>query len=213
MSLMLLLNLVAKNCTQGNAQSTYQRELDRRERRRSVNKLISTKLIGPNLLRLALKEQRELEMDFIRSHPTYDLALYIFRQGNPIRQFCQKLCLSPHGERLFGKKTIPLYESIMRFVVLLAVIASITVAAISTPVYRRNYYEIHGQARGKWFDLTEAGLGLVFVLEFLIKVCFYSNSEIWDTDAILDYRRWFYVCSQCLSEGYLVRTGVKVDDR
>jgi len=52
----------------------------------------------------------------------------------------------------------------------LAVVGSITIAAIATPVYRKNFYSEHGLRRGTWFDVTEVGLGAVFVLEFLIKV-------------------------------------------
>lgn len=52
----------------------------------------------------------------------------------------------------------------------LAVIGSVAVAAVATPLYRKGYYATHGLQRGTWFDLTEVALGLIFVVEFLIKV-------------------------------------------
>lgn len=52
----------------------------------------------------------------------------------------------------------------------MAIIGSVVIAAIATPVYRKNYFLAHGTIRLTWFNLTEVSLGLIFVLEFLVKV-------------------------------------------
>jgi hypothetical protein len=49
-------------------------------------------------------------------------------------------------------------------------VASIVVAAIATPLYRKNYYEVHGIIRTSWFDLTEVAIGMVFVIEAVMKI-------------------------------------------
>lgn len=46
----------------------------------------------------------------------------------------------------------------------------IVTEVIATPVYRRNYYNVHGRIRGAWFDISEASFSFVLVLEFLIKI-------------------------------------------
>lgn len=88
-----------------------------------------------------------------------------------MRRWLQKLCRSPHGERLFGSSTVPLYESVTRLVVALGVVASIAVAAISSPDYRRRYYLNPDRDGLPWFTQSGALLALLFVVEFFMKVC------------------------------------------
>lgn len=58
----------------------------------------------------------------------------------------------------------------MRTFVLGAVIASVAVAAVATPLYRKQYYTENGIHRDTWFNLTEVALGMVLVLEAGIKI-------------------------------------------
>lgn len=41
---------------------------------------------------------------------------------------------------------------------------------MSTPIYRKWYYGTYGYIRGSWFDIAEAGLSSVFILEALMKI-------------------------------------------
>ncbi|EIW66778.1 hypothetical protein TREMEDRAFT_40774 [Tremella mesenterica DSM 1558] len=117
-----------------------------------------------------LRERRNKQADFIAAHPSFDQSLWLFKQRNPIRRFCQS-CVSPaYGERIFGRPPNPILRLSVKIAVFVAVVASIVVAAIATPMYRKNFYARHGIYRGTWFDLTEVALGSVFIFEAAIKI-------------------------------------------
>ncbi|ODO05658.1 hypothetical protein I350_04717 [Cryptococcus amylolentus CBS 6273] len=118
----------------------------------------------------AIRERRNQQADFIAAHPSYDKSLWIFKQSNPIRKFCQA-CVSPaYGERIFGRPANPLMSMALKTIVFLSVVASIVIAAIASPSYRKTYYEENGVFRGTWFDLVEVALGAVFLLEAAVKI-------------------------------------------
>lgn len=73
-------------------------------------------------------------------------------------------------ERIFGTPPSPLVHTAFQTVLLLAVIGGIVVEGIATPLYRRNFYTLHGPVRGAWFDIAESAFGLTLLLEFFIKV-------------------------------------------
>lgn len=58
----------------------------------------------------------------------------------------------------------------LRTIVFCAIVASIVVAAIASPEYRKLYYEAHGYHRGTWFDLLEVALGMILVVEAGTKI-------------------------------------------
>lgn len=96
--------------------------------------------------------------------------MWIFKQSNPIRQWCQAIVPPAYGERIFGRPAKPLLSLAFRVLLLLAVVASITVFAYATPHYRRQYYAKHGNIRTTWFDMTEMALGCLFIIEAIIKI-------------------------------------------
>jgi len=118
----------------------------------------------------ALRERRNQQADFIMAHPSFDKSLWVFKQSNPIRRFCQA-CVDPaHGDRIFGRPARPYLKLAMKAIVFWAIVASVVVAAIATPEYRKSYYETKGFNRGTWFDLVEVGLGTTFIMEALVKI-------------------------------------------
>jgi len=118
----------------------------------------------------ALRERRNQQADFIMAHPSFDHSLWLFKQSNPIRRFCQA-CVEPaYGDRIFGRPAKPVLRLAMKAIVFCTIVASIVVAAIATPEYRKGYYEQHGFHRGTWFDLVEVALGTTFIFEALIKI-------------------------------------------
>lgn len=110
-------------------------------------------------------------VNFIAEHPTYDRSLWILSQSNPLRRFCQRFVDPAHGdERLGGQAALPLFKLVFQSLVLVAIVGSLVVAALATPLYRRDYYLDNGFVRWNWFTVTEAGLASVFVAEFAVKV-------------------------------------------
>ncbi|KAL7418234.1 Ion transport protein-domain-containing protein [Mrakia frigida] len=137
-------------------------------------------------------ERRAMQADFIASHPSYDRSLWIFSQENPLRRFCQLLVPPADGERIFGRPASPTLSFFFKMVIYVAVLASVAIAAVATPLYRKGYYSEHGLVRGTWFDVAEISLGAVFVLEFLIKVIadgfiFAPNAYLHSIWNILDF--------------------------
>lgn len=121
---------------------------------------------------LATQQQRQQTVaDFIANHPSYDKSLYIFKQSSRIRQLCQKL-VEPcsGGQRLRGKKANKIASWVFQGVIFSCIIASIAVAAIATPYYRRESFLKNGHVLIAWYSLAEVSLGTVFVLEFVVKV-------------------------------------------
>jgi hypothetical protein len=117
-----------------------------------------------------MRERRNQQADFIMAHPSFDRSLWIFKQSNPVRKFCQA-CVDPaYGDRIFGRPAQPLLRIATKAIVFAAIVASIAVAGVATPEYRKSYYEQHGFERGTWFDLVEVGLGTTFILEALVKI-------------------------------------------
>jgi hypothetical protein len=114
---------------------------------------------------------------------------------------------SPYEERIYGARANRKWTVAFRAVILVAVVGSVVVAAIATPVYRRDYFLSHGDIRLTWcaggylteralmlyrFNLTEVALGMFFVIEFLIKVVadgfiFAPNAYLLSIWNILDF--------------------------
>ncbi|KAF8146237.1 Ion transport protein-domain-containing protein [Mycena galopus ATCC 62051] len=115
-------------------------------------------------------ERRAQKADFIRDHPSYDKTFWIFSQKNILRKFCQKLVQPASGPRLFGTQQSKTLYPLFQLSLLSVVIAGIVVESVASPIYRRNYSLKHGLTRGTWFDICESAFGLVFFVEFLIKI-------------------------------------------
>ncbi|WVQ96668.1 hypothetical protein IAU59_003774 [Kwoniella sp. CBS 9459] len=118
----------------------------------------------------ALRERRNQQADFIAAHPSFDQSLWIFKQSNPVRRFCQACVAPAYGDRIFGRPAHPVLQLVVKTIVFCAVVASVAVAAVASPSYRRGYYAKNGVFRGTWFDLSEVALGMVFVIEAAIKI-------------------------------------------
>jgi hypothetical protein len=140
----------------------------------------------------ALYERRAQKADFIREHPSFDKTFWIFSQKNSLRRFCQTLVVPAGGDRIYGIPQSNIAHPIFQLVLLLAVIGGILVEAIATPSYRRNFYLEHGRIRGAWFDIAEAALSFMLLVEFIIKIIadgflFTPNAYVRSIWNILDF--------------------------
>ncbi|KAJ7487241.1 Ion transport protein-domain-containing protein [Mycena galericulata] len=118
----------------------------------------------------AMYERRAQKADFIRDHPSYDKTFWLFSQKNFLRRWCQKLVQPAGGVRIFGTPQSPVLYPLFQVTLLLIVVGGIVVESIAHPIYRRNYFKAHGLVRGAWFDIAESAFGLVFFVEFIIKI-------------------------------------------
>ncbi|CAE6501684.1 unnamed protein product [Rhizoctonia solani] len=117
------------------------------------------------------REQRTRKAEFIRAYPTFDKTFWILSQQNPLRRFCQMLVTPSNGDRIYGRPPSPVPQAIFQLMIMFVVISGIVIAAMATPVYRREYFKTHGdRVHLAWFDIAEATFGFVLVLELIIKV-------------------------------------------
>ena len=117
-----------------------------------------------------LHERRAQKADFIQDHPTFDMTFWIFPPHNPLRQFCQSLVVPAGEDRINGRPPSSIAHPIFQVLLLLAVVGGIIVEAKATPAYRREFYQQNGPVRGAWFDIAEAVLSFILLVEFLIKI-------------------------------------------
>lgn len=139
---------------------------------RGLTDLIPPIIAGPSVdeHKDALRERRNQQADFIAAHPSYDHSLWVFKQTNPVRRVCQALVPSAYGHRIFGRPEHPIWSRLFRLIVFLAVVASIVIAAVASPLYRRERYLRDGFVRVTWFDMSEAGIAAIFILEAVVKI-------------------------------------------
>jgi hypothetical protein len=115
-------------------------------------------------------ERRAIRAEFIMQHPTYDKTFWVFSQKNILRRMCQTVVRPSNGERIFGRPHSEIGSPIFHLILLMTVIAGVVVESIATPIYRREYYLLHGVVRGAWFDLAESAFTAVLFVEFIIKI-------------------------------------------
>ncbi|GAA5898852.1 calcium channel protein CCH1 [Sporobolomyces salmoneus] len=117
------------------------------------------------------EERKNTIREFILENPGYDKTLYLFSQDSKIREICQRLVEPSYGdERIKGRPASKWWKYAFNSVVLLAIIVSISVAAVATPLYRQQMFINDGDLRWNWPNLVEVAVGFVFVLEFLVKI-------------------------------------------
>jgi voltage-dependent calcium channel len=114
--------------------------------------------------------RRKDQAQFIVNHPSYDKVFWLIGQSNPIRRACQYIVTPSAGDRIFGARPRRRARFVFRIILIATVIASLIMAIIATPLYRKSYFEKHGIQRATWFNLAELALMVIFLAEFLIKV-------------------------------------------
>ncbi|OTB10168.1 hypothetical protein K445DRAFT_259553 [Daldinia sp. EC12] len=121
----------------------------------------------------ATAERRKAQREYLARHPTYNNSLFIFTPQNPIRRLCQRLVGPGRGnERFDGVE--PNRFALYGFTVFIyaAIIAMVLLACITTPLYQREYLQVHvGENRYKsWFVWVDLGFAIVFSVEAAIKI-------------------------------------------
>jgi hypothetical protein len=127
----------------------------------------------------------------IAENPWYDCSWFIFSNRNVIRRLCQSMTPPAHGERIFGRPVSKWRYYVFQTCIFAAIIGSVVVAGIATPLYRKMYYIKHESIAGAWFSLLEISLSVFFVLEFFVKTiadgfAFTPNAYLLNTWNLLD---------------------------
>ena len=116
-------------------------------------------------------DPRQVMARFIARYPSYDKSLFIFSNASFIRRFCQSIVPPPHGERLFGRSTSQFRFRVYQWLLFASIIASIVIAAVATPTYRKGYdVYYNGPDRFAWFVFADAMLAVLFLIELILKL-------------------------------------------
>ncbi|WFD25877.1 calcium channel protein [Malassezia nana] len=127
----------------------------------------------------------------LAEHPSYDRSWFLFSNRNPIRRFCQSLCHTAHGERVFGRPVNKWRNYAFQTVVFASIVTSLVLAGIATPYYRKNFYMEHQTQVYAWYSLIEISVSTIFVVEFFVKTiadgfAFTPNAYLLNTWNLLD---------------------------
>lgn len=123
----------------------------------------------------ATLERRKAQREYLRRHPTYNNALYIFTPRNPIRRLCQRIVGPGRGnERFDGVEPNKIVWYSFSVFIYAAIIAMVVIASVTTPLYQKLYLEanhLNPDHRGtSWFVWVDLAFAVLFTVEAAIKI-------------------------------------------
>lgn len=163
----------------------------------------------------ARERRKRAQRDYLRKHPNYNVALFVFKPGNPIRKFCQNI-VGPGrgGDRIDGAApSVPVWYGFSAFIYC-AVVAMVILACITTPLYQKEYFATRNFSVGNWFVFTDMGFAALFTVEAAIKVIadgffFTPNAYFrgsWGfIDGIVLITLWINIATALSNEGQVSR--------
>lgn len=115
--------------------------------------------------------RKRAQREYLAKYPHYNVSLFIFRPTNPIRRFCQML-VGPSRANIRYDGMAPHAGISFAFSILIyaAIVAMVILACITTPLFQKEYFEVHGYSTRNWFTLVDTGFVALFTLETIIKV-------------------------------------------
>lgn len=164
----------------------------------------------------ATEKRKRAQREYLRNNPNYNVSLFLFKPGNPIRRLCQRV-VGPGrgGDRIDGlAPSVPVWYAFSAFVYA-AIIAMVLLACVTTPLYQREYFTTHKFSVRNWFVWTDMGFAVVFTFEALVKVI--ADGFFWTPnayfrgswgfiDGIVLSTLWINVATSLLNEGQITRT-------
>jgi hypothetical protein len=164
----------------------------------------------------ATERRKKAQREYLRTHPNYNVSLFMFRPHNPIRRLCQRI-VGPGrgGDRIEGlTPSVPVWYAFSAFIYA-AIIAMVLLACITTPLYQRQYIMDHGFSVRNWFVWTDLGFAVVFSIEALIKVI--ADGFFWTPnayfrgswgfiDGVVLITLWVNIVTSFYNDGQVTRT-------
>ena len=131
----------------------------------------------------ATEQRKRAQRQYLQRHPRYNVSLFVFGPGNPLRRLCQGIVGPGRGsQRIEGINPVkPVWYAFSAFIYA-AIVAMVLLACVSTPLYQREYFLKLGHYTSRnWFVWTDMGFACVFTLEALIKVI--ADGFFWTPNA------------------------------
>ncbi len=164
----------------------------------------------------ARERQKRAQREYLQRHPNYNVSLYIFKPNNPIRKLCQRFVGPGRGShRIEGvAPSTPLWYAFSAFIYA-TIVAMVILACVTTPLYQKEYFEIHEFSVKNWFVWTDLGFAILFSVEAAIKVIAdgffltpnaYFRSSWGLIDGIVLLTLWINIATALANKGQLSRT-------
>ncbi|KAI0109674.1 ion transporter [Nemania sp. FL0031] len=167
----------------------------------------------------AAQERRKAQREYLRRHPTYNDALYIFTPRNPIRRLCQRIVGPGRGsERFDGVEPNKIVWYSFSVFIYAAIIAMVVIASVTTPLYQKLYLEANnlqeGNPKTSWFVWADLAFAILFAVEAVIKIVAdglfftpnaYYRSSWGFIDAVVLITLWINVLTLLLNDGSVSR--------
>lgn len=132
----------------------------------------------------ATSARRKAQRDYLARHPRYNTSLYIFPPSSRIRRFCQRLVGPARGlERFDGVEPNKIaWYSISTFIYA-SVFAMVVIACVTTPLYQKEYRDLHPSTVTQWYIWTDMSFAIIFTVEAIIKII--ADGLLWTPNAFL----------------------------
>jgi len=167
----------------------------------------------------ATLQRRKAQKEYLRRHPTYNNALYIFTPRNPIRRLCQRIVGPGRGtERFDGVEPNKIVWYSFSVFIYAAIIAMVVIASVTTPLYQKQYLDANHLAddnrRTSWFVWVDLAFAVIFTIEALIKIIAdglfftpnaYYRSSWGFIDAVVLITLWINVLTLLFNDGSVSR--------
>jgi hypothetical protein len=126
--------------------------------------------------------RRKAQREYLMRHPNYNTSLFVFKPRNRLRRLCQKLVGPGHGtERFDGVQPNKYAWYTFSAVIYAAIVAMVILACITTPLYQKEYFDVHEFSPLNWFVWTDTAFAIVFTVEALIKII--ADGFFWTPNA------------------------------
>ncbi|SMR42929.1 unnamed protein product [Zymoseptoria tritici ST99CH_1E4] len=129
-------------------------------------------------------EQRKLsQREYLRRYPKYNVSLFMFKSGNKVRKFCQRIVGPGRGTRIEGVQPNPTIWYTFSAFIYAAIVGMVFLACITTPLFQLEYFRDHQSVdrRLNWFIYTDIGFAALFTVEAMVKVI--ADGFFWTPNA------------------------------
>ena len=130
----------------------------------------------------ATDRRKKAQREYLRKYPKYNVSLYLFRIGNPIRKMCQRI-VGPGrgGDRIEGVSPNRIVWYTFSAFIYASIVAMVLLACVTTPLFQKEYFDTHGFSITNWFVYTDVGFAVLFTLESIIRVV--ADGFFWTPNA------------------------------
>ena len=130
----------------------------------------------------AREHRKQAQREYLTRHPNYNTSLFIFKPSNPIRRFCQYVVGPGRGSlRIEGVEPVKVVWYSFSVFIYAAIVAMVLLACITTPLYQKEYFQLHQFSPRNWFVMADLGFALLFTVEATIKVI--ADGFFWTPNA------------------------------